>query len=511
MGGSLIVNTLFSDFIFIQVVMDLVRIQDLVSKHLLARFASSQHEMNRRYVAPAGIYLAFRMQQAGKYVILAPMFGSAIPILFAIAALYFWLGTWIDRSNLLRRLAPPPPTDESLTRVAALYIFPIGIVLHVIMALIFFAQLTLLSEQEDQAAAAEAGRMLLDNATTMLLNSSSNATELLPPLLPPSPPSIPPLAPPLPTTLPPPPPKSPLAKPLLPDEWLAFWILLVIAGIAICSLTYFVLRECARCRAVKRLRSLMPGEQANTVLRVIAGEATYKHRHTHLSATANLQNGTVAAILEHSDQPNEWKTHSPYLPPLPGPLLRVYKQLQQQLPPPEPIEMTHHDLEEQAAEAPAAAEPEAKVVEPEPTVFMPDNYEQNFDDAEEAATSSSKKKPLPKVGSQEWAAQAATSKKTALAASERTTEAAPSTKKTALAASEAATAKKTALTKSEETTEKYAMSASERADKAAAAGSSRLTAARPMGPAGRRARKGKAVKEEEPQKKTDEKEPSQFL
>ena len=62
----------------------------------------------------------------------------------------------------------------------------------------------------------------------------------------------------------------------------------------------------------------MPGEQANTVLRVIAGEATYKHRHTHLSATANLQNGTVAAILEHSDRPNEWKTHSPYLPPYPA-------------------------------------------------------------------------------------------------------------------------------------------------------------------------------------------------
>ena len=62
MGGSLIVNTLFSDFIFIQVVMDWVRIQDLVSKHLLARFASSQHEMNRRHVAPAGIYL--RLQNA---------------------------------------------------------------------------------------------------------------------------------------------------------------------------------------------------------------------------------------------------------------------------------------------------------------------------------------------------------------------------------------------------------------------------------------------------------------
>ena len=51
------------------------------------------------------------------------MFGSAIPVLFAIAAAYFWLGTWIDRSNLLRYLAPPPPTDESLTRAAALYLF----------------------------------------------------------------------------------------------------------------------------------------------------------------------------------------------------------------------------------------------------------------------------------------------------------------------------------------------------------------------------------------------------
>ena len=49
-----------------------------------------------------------RLQLAGKFVVLATMFGTAIPVLYLIAAIYFWLAAWIDRYNLLRRLAPCP-------------------------------------------------------------------------------------------------------------------------------------------------------------------------------------------------------------------------------------------------------------------------------------------------------------------------------------------------------------------------------------------------------------------
>ena len=180
LGGALLVNILFGDFIFIQVLMDWVRIDTLVARTILAPRASSQHEMNRIYAAPAGIYLAFRMQQAGKYVILAPMFGSAIPVLFIIATAYFWLGSWIDRYNLLRRLTPPPATDESLSKAAALYLFPTGVALHIIMALVFFAQLPLLSDGAKAAArAATEAAAALANATAALganWTAAANAT-----------------------------------------------------------------------------------------------------------------------------------------------------------------------------------------------------------------------------------------------------------------------------------------------------------------------------------------------
>ena len=60
--------------------------------------------------------------------------GSAIPALYAIGAGFFWLGAWIDRYNLLRRLAPPPVTDASLTATIAIAVFPCAILLHVLMA-----------------------------------------------------------------------------------------------------------------------------------------------------------------------------------------------------------------------------------------------------------------------------------------------------------------------------------------------------------------------------------------
>ena len=55
-----------------------------------------------------------------KFVVLATVFGTAIPTLYLYTAIYFWLAGWIDRYNLLRRLAPPPVTDASLTATAVL-------------------------------------------------------------------------------------------------------------------------------------------------------------------------------------------------------------------------------------------------------------------------------------------------------------------------------------------------------------------------------------------------------
>ena len=115
--------------------LDFVQIPVLVNRLCVAPRAPTQRAMDEAYAAPAGIYLAFRLQLAGKFVVLCTMFGSAIPVLYLIAAIYFYLAAWIDRYNLLRRLAPPPVTDASLTATAAIVIFPTAILLHVLMAL----------------------------------------------------------------------------------------------------------------------------------------------------------------------------------------------------------------------------------------------------------------------------------------------------------------------------------------------------------------------------------------
>jgi len=140
-GGALIANILFGDAIFIQVFLDWLRVGGLFSRFCLAPRAKTQLEMDRLYVDEADIYLAFRCQLAGKFVVLSLMFGTAIPLLYLIAAFYFWLAGWIDRTNLLRHLAPPPRTDAALVRALCLYVFPLSLALHAMMACFFFSSL----------------------------------------------------------------------------------------------------------------------------------------------------------------------------------------------------------------------------------------------------------------------------------------------------------------------------------------------------------------------------------
>ena len=49
-------------------------------------------------------------------------------------------------------------------------------------------------------------------------------------------------------------------------ELLPFWMVLGVSSVGLCSMGYFVLRECVRCRTFKRL---LPDERTRTVLRVV--------------------------------------------------------------------------------------------------------------------------------------------------------------------------------------------------------------------------------------------------
>ena len=151
-----------------------MQIPVLVQRRLVAPRAPTQHAMDEAYAAPAGIYLAFRLQLAGKFVVLATMFGAAIPAAYLIAALYFWLAQWIDRYNLLRRLAPPPVTDASLTATVAVAVFPTALLLHVLMALWLFSMLA-----HDEAALARAPAPPAAPPPPCLLYTSDAALSLI--------------------------------------------------------------------------------------------------------------------------------------------------------------------------------------------------------------------------------------------------------------------------------------------------------------------------------------------
>lgn len=248
-GGTLIANVCLGDAIFIQILLDFLQIPVIIRRWCIAPCQRSQQAMDEAYTAPAGIYLAFRVQLAVKFTVLAATFGSAIPTLYAYAAFYFWLAAWIDRFNLLRRLAPPPVTDASLTATAAIVIFPVAVLLHVLFALYVFYTFANLAAPSSPHALAPPQ-----------LPPLSLPPPVLPPVLPPlNPPNMsgllltltvaPPPAPPhLPPSVPPPfqPPLPPHCHQTYNTAWSAFYLQFITSAVAVGVLTLFLLRELSR-------------------------------------------------------------------------------------------------------------------------------------------------------------------------------------------------------------------------------------------------------------------------
>ena len=274
LGGAMLVNILIGDAVILQWLLDggpLCQLGILWS----ARRARTQIEMNERYAEPAGIVLAFRLSLAGKFVVLAIWFGPAIPILYLVAAYFFWSASWLDRYILLRKTVPPPRTDAWLMNHVARSVIPISILLHVSLALAVYAQIPLDARSRRWWAGQlgmvrnitnEASSDLTAANSTMASSGNQSATSFNASTYPP--PSIP-----LPASPPSPPDES--------AEWLAFYITLGVAGVALLALIFFLLREDARsdisCLRKSRcgrllLRALPSERKAHFALRTLAGE-----------------------------------------------------------------------------------------------------------------------------------------------------------------------------------------------------------------------------------------------
>ena len=145
LGGATIATVVgpLGDCILLPSLLDWLTVDMPIRRLIFAPRQKTQLGMDRLYLKESGLYLAFRVHLACKFVVICLMFGTPIPILYLYGALFFGYGMLIDRHNLLRNQTPPPRTSAKLTAAAHNFVFPIAIVTHGVMAVIFFYHLSL--------------------------------------------------------------------------------------------------------------------------------------------------------------------------------------------------------------------------------------------------------------------------------------------------------------------------------------------------------------------------------
>ena len=135
-GGQLIIQALFGDMIIIQLGLDSVRPGHRRSSQA-REAASTQQRMNELYEVPADD-ARISIQLMNKLLSVGLMFSFGLPILYLIIAAFFWLGHWVDRHTLLRRISPRVATYDRMMDWVLRKVLPLSIALHVMMAFVFF-------------------------------------------------------------------------------------------------------------------------------------------------------------------------------------------------------------------------------------------------------------------------------------------------------------------------------------------------------------------------------------
>ena len=153
-GVACVTNVLLGDLFVISVFLDALQPGVLLARLLHAPKASCQREMNARYSCPAHIYVAFRLQLVAKFITITLLFASALPYAYLICAAFLYLGQWIDRVNLLRRLEPPPRSADALISLLLRAILPAAIAVHLLGALMFYVRELELAEADPRCAEA---------------------------------------------------------------------------------------------------------------------------------------------------------------------------------------------------------------------------------------------------------------------------------------------------------------------------------------------------------------------
>jgi len=107
-----------------------------------ARNRVTQDALNSVYVLPDWD-LALRLAQGMNVICVIFMYGSGMPVLYYIGAVYCFVAYWVDKWSLLRGCSRPPAYSEALI-VSALNLQPVMVFWHVAFAALIFSNQALL-------------------------------------------------------------------------------------------------------------------------------------------------------------------------------------------------------------------------------------------------------------------------------------------------------------------------------------------------------------------------------
>ena len=139
-GGAIVISALVGDMVVINFGIDFLR-PDVIIARRLAKRSRTQRQMNGGYKRDADIYIAFRLQLLVKAIFITLMYGPGLPGCYLISFLFFVSAHWIDRHNLLRVFAPPPPTTDRMMKSIVRIFLPLAVLMHLVMAAVFFSEL----------------------------------------------------------------------------------------------------------------------------------------------------------------------------------------------------------------------------------------------------------------------------------------------------------------------------------------------------------------------------------
>mmetsp|Transcript_43945 Transcript_43945/g.103482 ORF Transcript_43945/g.103482 Transcript_43945/m.103482 type:complete len:730 (+) Transcript_43945:251-2440(+) len=136
-GGFLVLNVIFGDATLMNVIEFFRPFDVIIPRKQQAPYCMTQKRLNRVYAAPE-LSLGMRYQMILKHFTLALALGSAMPLVYWLVTILCGVTYWIDKYNVLRLYRKPALVNNDVGKVAAVYITPGSLLLHLVLAPYFY-------------------------------------------------------------------------------------------------------------------------------------------------------------------------------------------------------------------------------------------------------------------------------------------------------------------------------------------------------------------------------------